>query len=67
MNPNTLIDVIVLRNDRFLGIAWKDGEVHNLFMAIDEDTARAIAESSLRQKPALKEVFANIEKMIETL
>lgn len=64
---NTLVDIIMLTEDRFLGVAWKDGNVHNMWLTTDGRTAQSITEHSLTQKPARNDVFLNIERLVKNL
>ena len=62
-----MIEIIILTEDRFLAVVWKDGSVHFMCLATNEVAAQRIAERSLTQKPATNDVYSNIEKLVKAL
>lgn len=62
-----MVETIMLTENRFLAVAWKDGKVHHMWLATSARTAQEIAERSLSQKPAATEVYLNIEKLVRAL
>lgn len=64
---HTTVESIALTENRFLGVAWKNGSVHSLCLATDPMVAQKIAQQSLGQKPARNDVFENIENLVRQL
>jgi hypothetical protein len=64
---NTTVETIMLTDDRYLGVAWKETRVHSMCIATTESVAQKVTEQSLRQKPIADQVFENIEKMVKLL
>ncbi len=63
----TTLETIALTENRYLGVAWKNGQVHSLCLASDPVAAHKLAESSLKAKPCHAEVFMNIDKLVKNL
>lgn len=64
---DAMIETIMLTDDRYLGVAWKEGRVHSMCIATTQEVALKVTEASLRQKPIANDVYANIAKMIKLL
>jgi hypothetical protein len=63
----TSVETIMLTEYRYLGVAWKEGKVHSMCIAITSAVAQDISERSLRHKAIANEVYNNIEKMVRLL
>lgn len=63
----SMVETIMLTDERYLGVAWKEGRVHSLCVASNEMAAQRVTEQSLRQKPIAAQVFENIAKMVKLL
>ena len=62
-----MIEIMMLTEDRFLAVVWKEGSVHAMFLTTNEAVAQSIAERSLTQKPVTNDVYLNIEKLVRVL
>lgn len=64
---NFTVETIMLNEERFLGVAWKNGSVHSMCIATNQDIAHKVITDSFKQKPCKADVFTNIEKLVDAL
>jgi len=62
-----IVETIMLNEERYLGVAWKNGSVHSMCIATEEGIAHKVVSDSIKLKPCVADVYLNIERMIKGL
>jgi hypothetical protein len=63
----TMIDVIMLTDNRYLAVVWRETSVHYMCLTTNEAMAQQVAQGSLANQASKDEVYLNIEKLVKNL